>query len=305
MSTTLARPPVPSTPPIPSSQAKVKWTKMQIQQAIALKLPAFEPSDWTTWSMQAKPLLQLAGILEVVEGRPCPPEADDDSTSYDNWTDKNKIAAMHILNCLSTNLKAKYIKYSKNSAQLWKELEAEFAVKSATLVMITFHKICTLKMEYGTDIYTHITALDTLLTRLSILRGTNGGLTDEEAKVALLQSLPESWSFWVDRIMAYDISYTELCNRARERERLQPKTENIAMAAKAKAQQFNKKSQSGSNNQQNYGGETEPKSLCYYCWKPGHFAKKCREKQADEDKGIFQRSRPIPAYIKAQLSSSS
>jgi len=47
----------------------------------------------------------------------------------------------------------------------------------------------------STDIYTHINALDTLLTRLSTLRGTNSGLTDEEAKVALLQSLSESWSF--------------------------------------------------------------------------------------------------------------
>jgi len=44
--------------------------------------------------------------------------------------------------------------------------------------------------------------------------------------------------------------------------------------------------------------------LCYYCWKPGHFAKKCRGKQADEEKGIFQRSRPMPTHIKAQLSSS-
>jgi len=263
---------------------------MQIQQAIALKLPAFEPSDWTTWSMQATQLLEIAGILEVVEGQPCPPEDDEDSSNYDNWTDKNRIAAMRILDCLPANLKAKYIKYSKNSAKLWKELEAEFAVKSATLTVTTYQKIFTLKME-STDIYTHINALDTLLTRLSTLRGNNGGLTDEEAKVALLQSLPESWSSWVEGIKAHDnadLSYTELCNQARERERLQPK-ENIAMATRARTtQSSSKKPHQGNSNQHNNGGNTKPESLCYYCWKPGHFIKKYRGKQTDEDKGIFQ-----------------
>jgi len=255
--------------------------------------------------MQATQLLEIAGILEVVEGQPWPPEDNEDSSNYDNWTDKNRIATMRILDCLLANLKAKYIKYSKNSANLWKELEAEFAVKSATLTVTTYQKIFTLKME-STDIYIHINALDTLLTRLSTLQGTNGDLTDEEAKVTLLQSLSESWSFWVEGIKACDnadLSYTELCNQAKKQERLQPK-ENIVMATRARTTQSSSKKLHQGNSNQHNGSETKPESLCYYCWKPGHFTKKCRGKQADEEKGIFQRSRPMPTHIKAQLSSS-
>ena len=42
MSTELTIPLIPSISP---SQTKIKWMKMQIQQAIGLKLPAFKPSN--------------------------------------------------------------------------------------------------------------------------------------------------------------------------------------------------------------------------------------------------------------------
>jgi hypothetical protein len=241
----------------------------------------FDGSNFQAWKFQVRAILVAYGIHDVVTGSRIVPE---DLTGNDGkkWIVDNA-KAMVVLSSTMTCSQLENLITCETALDMWNKLTLIHEQKSESNKLTLMQKFHEYRMDSCDSVIQHITKIQNMARHLN---DVGERVSDVAIMAKILGSLPQKYGALVTAWDSVDSDKQIISNLQerllKEERRLQVSDEeNNALVAAVSSQKktgFDQRSKGlGQNTNNGYEAVT-----CYYCKRPGHFARKCRKKKHDQ-----------------------
>jgi hypothetical protein len=148
--------------------------------------------NWVTWRVRMMSLLALCEVERYVRGEIERPHPDIDPKGYANWK-KNDNYAQHLITQNVSDEALVHIQHGPTSNIAWKNLESIYEDKSQETAVAIIRNLWHTTAEEDDDIGEHLTTLKKCWERLNLVDDKHFKIPEEQFKVAIISSLPQSW----------------------------------------------------------------------------------------------------------------
>ena len=234
---------------------------------------------------------ELWDIVAGVEVRP-----SNSSQSFDK-RDRKALATI-VLNLEDSQLL--HIRSCKSSAEAWSKLEEVFETKSLANRLFLRRKFFTAQMDEANSMISHINKVRSMAQQLEAI---GAEVREEDIVMTLLSSLPQTYGSLIialesrseDLTMEFVVARLLHEETRRNENRIERSTDDTAL--------FHDKR----TNTRQIRSPNSFKGNCNYCNRPGHWARTCRKRIADEEakKKSSRESRTKEHVFTSTLTSSS
>ncbi len=135
---------------------------------------------------------QVFGHATGITKRP----SENELPEFDNWKRNENIARILIRNNIE-NDQMIHITRCETVAEMWESLKHVYETHSIQTAVELKRKLTTMRATNNDDVRKHLTDMKTTRTRLEMM---GRSVNDEDFKLSVVSSLPESWDYWT---MAY------------------------------------------------------------------------------------------------------
>ena len=225
-------------------------------------------NNFSLWRIKMCALLKSQGIwtpLDTDKGG-----IDAASAEYRPMEEK---AHSTILLCLSDDVITE-VADEATAPALWLKLESLYMTKSLTSKLMLKQRLFSLRMGEGTHLKDHLDQLNTILLEL---RNIDEKVSDEDATLILLVSLPPSYENFVQSFIVNKGSITleEVRSALHSRE-----LRHKGAGASAEDQASGLMAQGGGKRgKKKLTGSKLPKDICAWCKEKGHWKRDCPKRE--------------------------
>jgi len=156
----------------------------------ALRIKTFDGQGFPVWKFQVKTLIELSGLLGVVEGTVRKSSQPDQQVEWDEKDAK----ARGILVTSMDSSQLVHLMSCKTAEEMWTRLESIHQQKSAASKSILTGQFYTFKMDSGKEIAANVADLESLVAQLEAV---GWKVKDEDFIAKVISSLPSSFRHFI------------------------------------------------------------------------------------------------------------
>lgn len=215
--------------------------------------------NYITWKWQISMILKQKNLVKCITGE-CVDQRLNDQASTLLASSLSQLNMQKVINCTTAK-------------EIWDALEANFENKSSSQRSMLMEKFTSFKIKSVKDISKGIGEVQSIAAKLKSMGAT---IDDEFIISIILKALPENFRSWKSTwkmVNAENPSLNGLITGILAEIHDMKTPESSALVATSKPW----------TGKRQYENRRTKKNECFYCKKPGHWAKDCRKKQADED----------------------
>ena len=252
-------------------------------------------TNYQAWKFQMKHLLRAKELYDIVEGIETPPAADADARVKSLYQSRVNIAFSTIALSISTDL-IYLISDTEDPVDAWNKLRNHFERDTLANKLFLKKQYFRSTMQEGTSVSDHLKYMKGLTDKLAAIKAP---ITEEDQVVALLGSLPESFSTLVTALEArvddLSLEFVQQSLRNEEQKRKEKKEVEHSQGNSDAALVVAK----------NRSSNSRPKQppTCYNCQEKGHISRFCPKRQHKANQAASSTSTFDPQNESAFLSS--
>src|SRR5882762_5570554 len=252
----------------------------------SFKFPKLNGSNYPTWNIHMQSALQSRLFWLIITGDEEAPEKPDEPSllitdakkkaakkEWIEWLSRDQ-AAMGYIKGACKDSQLPYVIESKTSKEMWEQLKTVHQTNQLRInIHYFFEELYTQKYVDGSSMADHIVAMLDLKHQIE---QAGEDLPDIHVTCAMIISLPKTQSWDVIKITLFEVTKltsvsSKLLQEANRRTR--EKSSDTALVAQ------NRK---GKGHGKGGGRKPKPDDECNYCHEKGHWANKCKKREADE-----------------------
>ena len=219
-------------------------------------------SNFPTWKLQMRMILMKLGVWRIVEGKEVAPDDDEPIASWRKFMERRDKALANIVLGVAPNQLYLLGPEPKDPVEVWNLLINQFQKKTWANKLSLKRKLYGLKLKDQEPVQEHLKSMVELFDELAVI----GEAVEEEDRVVhILTSLPPCYDMLVTAL--------EACTEV-------PKLEVVTERILNEERKIKEKCR-------NLGGQINPvdnalfthskTKSCFYCGKPGHIQRFCKE----------------------------
>ena len=231
-------------------------------------------TNFQMWKFCIQTILGVRRIWGVVSGDDAKPDQATHPTEYEEWLTKDKEAHVQITLTLKDEPLSGVL-YSTTSAEVWRKLSERYEGHGKQSIAYLISELFRNTLLDDTSMETQ---LNSMRQKANILKTIGQPLNDSLVAIAMVISLPTSYSTLRTILMAADDQLTMdiIINQVLIKEKSKKSPGQTALSAKATSQ--SKEKGKGKNKKKSQ----RKKGTCSYCSKSGHTEDVCYKKKRDE-----------------------
>jgi hypothetical protein len=233
-------------------------------------------NNYASWNKLLQLVLKRSDLWDVVNGDELKSE---DPIKAKEWIKRDQNALTEICLAIEDDL-VNQVAGLSTSKEAWDFLKGQFIDSSLHSRLFLRRKFNSARMNEGDSMRKHLNRMKEIADELSII---GAPVSDEDYATAILASLPDSYNNWVisyglmiksDSGHKFNVGSltASLLNEEMRRQGSSISTPSTVLAANKSRIYTQQRSLQPS------------KKLCWYCNKPGHVARFCYKRLADEEK---------------------
>ena len=230
-------------------------------------------TNFHMWKFWVQTVLGVRHLWSVISGEDLKPDKATQPDEHEEWLAKDKEAHAQLTLTLKDEPLSRVL-YSMMSAEVWKKLSEQYEGQGKQSIVYLISELFWSTLSDDTSMETQ---LYSMWQKANILKTIGQPLNDSLVAIAMVISLPMSYSTLCTILMAVDDKLTMdmVINQVLIEERSKKSPGQTALSTKAMSQTKGKgKVKSGKNGQ-------KKKGTCAYCLKDGHTEDICYKKKHD------------------------
>ena len=251
-------------------------------------------TNFHMWKFWVQTVLGVRHLWSVVSGEDPKPDETTQPDEHKEWLAKDKEAHAQLTLTLKDEPLSGVL-YSMTSAEVWKKLSEQYEERGKQSIAYLISELFRSMLSDDTSMETQ---LNSMQQKANILKTIGQPLDDSLVAIAMVISLPMSYSTLRTILMAADDKLTTdmVINQVLIEERSKKLPGQTALSVKVMSQTKGKgKAKSGKKGQ-------KKKGTCTYCSKDGHMEDVCYKKKCDmAAKDGADKSKEKPKEEKTEL----
>ena len=231
-------------------------------------------TNFQMWKFRIQMILGVCHIWGVVSRDNTKPDQATHPTEYKEWLAKDKEAHVQIMLTLKDEPLSRVL-YSMTSAEVWRKLSERYEGRGKQSITYLISELFRNTLSDDTSMETQ---LNLMWQKANVLKTISQPLDDSLVAIAMVISLPTSYSTLRTILMAADDQLTMdiVINQVLIKEKLKKSPGQTTLSMKATSQ--SKEKGKGKNKKKSQ----KKKGTCSYCSKSGHTEDMCYKKKHDE-----------------------
>jgi transposase InsO family protein len=240
-------------------------------------LEKFDGENFHLWKFKMQLVLEEKDLWEIVTGSEEHPGNSDEKIKIAYERKERKALATICLNLKDSQLS--HVRAASSAKEAWSKLEKLYETKSLANHLFLRRKFFNTRKEEGDTMITHINKVKTMAEQLDAI---GAPVKADDVVMTLLSSLPTSYDNLIVALESRsdDLSLEFTTARLIHEEKRRKETQQDGQEKGAEAFFVSKH-----KSKKNFGQHDKRKKPgnCNYCKKPGHWARDCRKRAADQN----------------------